>query len=85
MVTVRCKNCGIELTSHVTRTKCCGCTNMTTVKGDVITALDLSRVIMVSSNKQNKSYNDSLFSNEELAYQEARRMRKVRKLDFEIK
>jgi hypothetical protein len=58
---------------------------MTTVKGDVITALDLSRVIMVSSNKQNKSYNDSLFSNEELAYQEARRMRKVRKLDFEIK
>jgi hypothetical protein len=56
---------------------------MTTVKGNTITALDLSKVVMISSDKQNKKA--SIFSTEELAYQNARRNRTVRKLDFEIK
>jgi hypothetical protein len=83
MVSVRCKVCGTELTSHPAKTKSCGCRNMTTVKGDTITAIDLADVIMIDSGKQYKKA--SLFSNEELAYQEARRNRKIRKLDFEIK
>jgi hypothetical protein len=83
MVTVRCKECGVELTSHPTKTKCCGCSNMTTVRGETITALDLSRVVMVSNTKDAKK--NSLFTTEDLAYQESRRQRKVRKLDFEIK
>jgi hypothetical protein len=56
---------------------------MTTVKGNTITAVDLSKVVMISSDKQNKK--PSIFSTEELAYQNARRNRTVRKLDFEIK
>jgi len=56
---------------------------MTTVKGDTITALDLSKVVMISSDNQNKKA--SVLTNEDLAYQEARRSRKVRKLDFEIR
>jgi hypothetical protein len=83
MVSVRCKVCGTELISHPTKTKSCGCRNMTTVRGDMITAIDLADVIMIDSGKQNKK--TGLFSNEELAYQEARRNRKVRRLDFEIK
>jgi len=83
MINVRCKECGVELTGHHTRTQCCGCSNMTTVKGNTITALDLSKVVMISSDKQNKKA--SIFSTEELAYQNARRNRTVRKLDFEVK
>jgi hypothetical protein len=56
---------------------------MTTVKGETVTAVDLTKVIMVQSpKKQNKS--DTL-SPSELAWQEERRRRKVRKLDFEIR
>lgn len=83
MVNVRCKLCGTELISHPVKTKSCGCSNMTTVKGDTITALDLSKVVMISSDNQNKKA--SVLTNEDLAYQEARRSRKVRKLDFEIR
>ena len=56
---------------------------MTTVKGDGVTAVDLSRVVMIQSpQKQNKS--DTL-SPQDLAFQEERRRRKVRKLDFEVR
>jgi S-ribosylhomocysteine lyase LuxS involved in autoinducer biosynthesis len=83
MLTVRCKECGVELTSHPTRTRCCGCSNMTTVRGEVITALDLSRVVMISNDKDIKKA--SIFTTEDLAYQNARRNRKVRRLDFEVR
>ena len=56
---------------------------MTTVKGDTITAIDLTHVVMVDSDKHKKT--NSLFTKEDLAYQESRRNRKVRKLDFEIR
>jgi hypothetical protein len=83
MVIVRCKDCGVELVSHPAKTKSCGCSNMTTVKGDTITAIDLSRVVMVDSErKRNKS---NVLTSEDLAYQEARRNRKVKRLDFEIR
>lgn len=83
MLSVRCKLCGVELISQPGKTKSCGCSNMTTIKGDTITAIDLSNVIMTSTDKQNKR--NSLFTNEELAYQNARRNRKVRRLDFEVR
>jgi len=83
MIVIRCKECGVELTSHPTKTKCCGCPNMTTVRGETITALDLTKVVMVSSNTPNQK--SSVFSNEDLEYQNARRNRKVRRLDFEVR
>lgn len=83
MLKIRCKNCNKELISHPTQTKCCGCDNMTTIKNETITAVDLTKVEIVSNilKKEQKS----LFTREELAYQEARKNRKVRKLEFEIK
>jgi hypothetical protein len=83
MLKIRCKNCNIELESHDTKTKCCGCDNLTTIKGEKITALDLSLVELINTNPKKSS--KSIFSREDLEYQEARRNRKVKKLDFEIR
>tara|TARA_X000001036_G_scaffold253986_2_gene236457 strand:- start:4896 stop:5066 length:171 start_codon:yes stop_codon:yes gene_type:complete len=54
---------------------------MTTVHGDVLSANDMSQVVLLQSNKKFKK--ESLFTPQELEYQEARRKRKVRKLNFE--
>ena len=84
MLVVRCRECNTELSSHDTQAKSCGCPNMTTVKGDSVTAVDLSKVLMVQS-AQKESKQQSLFSPQELQFQEERRKRKVRKLDFEVR
>jgi hypothetical protein len=83
MLKVRCKVCNTELESHPTKLVSCGCENMTLVKGDTITAVDLNQVVMLNSIKENKK--NSIFSPSELAFQESRRARKVRKLDFEVR
>ena len=83
MLTIRCKNCNKELKSHPTQTKCCGCSNMTTICNNKITAFDLTRVIIVECNQVTQK--SKVFSDDDLAFQEARRNRKVRKLDFEIR
>ena len=82
MLVVRCKDCNKELTSNP-KTQVCGCPNMMTVKGDSVSAVDLSRVVMINSTQKEQKSN--VLSSSDLAYQEARRQRKVRKLDFEIR
>ena len=83
MLSIRCKSCGRELEAHPTKTKCCGCPNMTTLTGDKISALDLSEVVLLNTEKNIKK--QPLLSNADLKYQEERRQRKVRKLDFEVR
>ena len=83
MLTVRCRDCNKEISSTSGQSKSCGCPNMTTVKGDSVTAVDLSRVVMVQSTRMD--YKSNTLSPQELAYQEDRRRSKVRKLDFEIR
>jgi hypothetical protein len=83
MITIRCKECNREVVGHQSQSKCCGCPNMATIKGDKISALDLSRIVMLNSLKEEKK--TSLFSSQDLAFQEARRQRKVRRLDFEVR
>ena len=78
MIKVRCRECNTE----VTEGRSCGCPNMVMVKGDIVTAIDLNRTIMVSSNNVNT---DKGFTSQDLQWQEQRRKRKVRKLDFEIR
>ena len=58
---------------------------MMTVCADNISAIDLTKVIIINSNNKKTHKKTSLFSPEELEYQESRRKRKVRKLDFEIR
>jgi hypothetical protein len=56
-----------------------------TVKGDSVTAVDLNRVVMISSGVSKKKKKEGVLSDSDLMFQEQRRQRKVRKLDFEIK
>ena len=83
MLKIRCKNCNAILESHSIQTKCCGCDNLTTIKGETITALDLTKVEIVSNILKKES--KTVLSSEDLAFQESRKNRKVRKLEFEIK
>ena len=78
---VRCNACGKDLQSDSSRIISCGCSNMTSVHDDVVSANDMSQVILLQSNKIIKK--SSLFSPQELEYQEARRRRGVRKMTFE--
>ena len=82
MLKVRCKSCNKEIISS-TKTQCCGCPNMLTVREDNITAVDLNKVIMLNSTKEPKK--KGILSSHDLAFQEERRQRKVRKLDFDIR
>ena len=82
MLVVRCRDCQKEITSQGTQARSCGCPNMMTVKGDSVTAVDLTRIVMISSTKK-KSQPTNILSDNDLVEQEARRKRKVRKLDFE--
>ena len=81
MIIVRCKQCNTEVKSD-SQTKSCGCPNMLTITGDTFTAVDLTSVVVVRSNQEKEK--DGLTS-QDLAWQEQRRKRKVRKLDFEIR
>ena len=82
-VRVRCRSCGKELEGHPGKTYSCGCPNMMTVRDNNISARDMSDVIILSSNVS-KRQNEGL-TEQDLMWQEERRKRKVRKLDFEIR
>jgi hypothetical protein len=81
---IRCKSCNRELEGNTGRVVSCGCPNMATIRYNTnITALDLSNVVMLNSPKTKKK--SGVLTNEDIAWQEARRNRKVRKLDFEVR
>jgi hypothetical protein len=83
MLSIRCKDCNKELIGHPTKTVSCGCSNMATIRGDKISAVDLSRIVMLNSNvKEQKS---NVLSPQDIMWQEERRQRKVRRLDFEVR
>ena len=83
MISIRCKDCNKELIGHPTKTVTCGCPNMATIRGDKISALDLSRIVMLNSIQKEQKTN--VLSSQDIAWQEARRQRKVKRLDFEIR
>jgi hypothetical protein len=83
MISIRCKDCNKELIGHPSKTVTCGCSNMATIRGDRISALDLSRVVMLNSLTAKEKNN--VLTNEDIAWQEQRRQRKVKRLDFEVR
>ena len=80
---VQCLVCGKELQGNSGKTYSCGCPNMMTVRGDTVSAVDMSQVIMLSFNTP-KRKNEG-FTQQDIEWQEARRKRKVRKLNFEVR
>ncbi len=81
MLKVQCRSCGKELHGEQSRAVACGCSNMTSIQGETVSARDMGQVVLLQSDKNVKK--SSLFTPQELEYQEARRKRKVRKLTFE--
>ena len=78
---VLCKLCNREVVGLPNKSKSCGCPNMTMVYNDKVTAADLSKVLLLDSEKILKKR--PMLSNADLKYQEDRRKRKIRKLNFE--
>jgi hypothetical protein len=83
-IKIRCKSCNRELEGRSAKTVSCGCSNMATIVNDSrITALDLSQIVMLNTLGKNQKTN--FLTNEDIMWQEARRQRKVRRLDFEVR
>lgn len=80
---IRCRSCGKELEGISGKTVSCGCPNMATIRNGVISAVDLSQVFMLNSMSTKKK--SGVLTNEDIAWQEARRQRKVKRLDFEVR
>jgi hypothetical protein len=81
---IRCKSCNKEIEGYTGKTVTCGCPNMTTITDNSkITSLDLSQIVMLNSINYKSS--NTVLRNEDLMWQEARRQRKVRRLDFEVR
>ncbi len=81
MLKVLCKECNREIISS-TKAQACGCPNNMIVCDDKISAADLSHVLIVKSNDVPK---EPTLSSEDMAWQQSRKKRKVRKLDFEVR
>ena len=82
-IKIRCRSCGKELEGHPSKSISCGCPNMTTIRGDKISAIDLSLVVMLNS--QQPKNKGGVLTQQDIEWQEKRRQRKVRKLDFEVR
>ena len=81
---IRCKSCGSEIEGKSGKTVACGCPNMATIRNNEnIAALDLSKVVMI--NYMSTKEKSTVLTNEDLAFQEARRQSKVRRLDFDVR
>ena len=80
MLMVRCKDCNTELISS-NKTQVCGCPNMMTIVGENVSATNLKKVVIT---RQDSKETEGFTSND-LQWQEQRRKRKVRRLDFEIR
>ena len=72
------------LESHPIQTRCCGCDNFTTLRGENISGLDLTKIELIS-NTYNKSNQPTGLTKEDIAWQESRKNRKIRKMEFEIR
>ena len=78
---VRCKECKTEITSSP-KPQGCGCPNQLIVYDDQVSANDLGKVVMVQNHNKDK---EQSLSKDDIAWQEKRSKRKVKRLDFEVR
>ena len=82
-IRIRCRCCNREIEAYSGKSVSCGCGNMATIRNGIITARDLSQVVMLTNTEYKPSNN--VLKNEDLMWQEERRKRKVKRLDFEVR
>ncbi len=80
MLRVRCKVCNTEINSN-SKAQCCGCTNQMIVHNEVVTARNLSEVVLINTDTNVREAGH--LTQDQLQWQEARRHRKIRKLTYE--
>ena len=78
---VRCKECKTEITSSP-KPQGCGCPNQLIVYDDQVSAIDLNKVVMVQNHTKDI---ESSLSKDDIAWQEKRSKRKIKKLDFDVR
>ena len=83
-IRIRCRSCNKEVIGCAGKSVSCGCSNMASVIGDVVSAKDMDQVIMLNSYMPKKEKKEGL-TEQDLLWQEQRRKRKVRRLDFEVR
>jgi len=79
---VRCRACGKELEVNSGKTYSCGCPNMMTITGSNVSAVDMDKILLINPHK--KTVKEGL-TDQDMQWQEDRRKRKVRRLDFEVR
>lgn len=84
MIKIRCKSCNTEYVQPSRRVSC-GCNNKMTIDGDKVTAIDLSLVEIIKISDESVRESSTYLSHQDLEFQENRKKRKVRKLDFEVR
>ena len=82
-IRIRCRSCNKEVVGCAGKSVSCGCPNMASVIGDVVSAKDMEQIIMLNSYMPKKEKEG--LTEQDLLWQEQRRKRKVRRLDFEIR
>lgn len=81
MLKIRCLVCNTEVQARPGKSSVCNCANIATIRGDTISAKDLSKVIIVSGIESNNTKNT--LSNADIMWHEARKKRGVKRLTFE--
>ena len=81
-IKVRCRTCGKELESNSGKTYSCGCPNMMTIRGSNVSAVNMDDIVFINLHK--KTVKEGL-TDQDMQWQEDRRKRKVRRLDFEVR
>lgn len=77
--------CGTELESS-SKTQVCGCPNQATILGPKISAVDMNEVVIIQTEEQEEEQNKSQYlTASDLEWQQQRRQRGVRKLDYEVR
>jgi len=82
MLKIRCLACNTEVHAKPGQSSVCKCSNIATIRGDAVSALDLSQVVIISgtpSVKESKAH----LSATDLMWQEERKKRGFRRLTFE--
>ena len=82
MLKIRCLACNTEVQAKPGQSSICKCSNMATIRGDSVSAVDLSQVVIISGTPSYKKA-ASVLSSSDLMWQEERKKRGVKRLSFE--
>ena len=82
MLKIRCLACNMEVQAKPGKSSICNCSNMATIRDDIVSAKDLSQVVIVSGVESNNKPKNTM-STADILWHEERKKRGVKRLTFE--